>query len=66
MGVRWLKRKCSRLSYCKLYKSNSFNCNKEPQGCGVWKLIEREKSASVATLWNKRLFIPLKYMKAEK
>ena len=66
-GGMILEKKCPRLSCCKLYKSNSFNCNKEPQGCGEWKLIERKKiSLGSNPLEQQKLLLTWKYIWAEK
>jgi hypothetical protein len=36
--------KCQYSNFCNLYKSDSFNCNKEPEGCGNWRFISKYQS----------------------
>jgi hypothetical protein len=48
-------RKCEYSAYCKLYKSSSFNCNNEPEGCGNWRFINTHESL---TSYQKQVYIP--------
>ena len=39
-----------------MYKSNSFNCNKEPEGCGNWRFIIAQENLTNS---HKPVYFPL-------
>lgn len=47
--------KCQYSKCCKSYKSDSFNCNKEPEGCGNWRFIRAHQPLINS---RKRIFLP--------